>query len=448
MAAIDGPPPAYIIINRSWGEAEWILPIVSHLHGAGFTVVILFIHYHVYAEGGRTAAYLFDLMRKNSTRMLHPGGLLGGLSWSDRLYHSGAARRKAERDGRGPIGRTLHGLVPIVSPRSGNLRHFKIQRLAEFVCGKYMDFSLPKGLVFFDDTFAADAFAKREVYWKLVESLSSHTVFMYPHFTLPGTITPGLKQHQREYEVVFDRIELGRNKILLVSSADDATDLGRDDQLYVGNPKFQSWWAGALSADAPPLPESDRRGRRVLIVGKFRPKEEDLFYRLQRDMIEVFADLGWAVYFKPHPRTSSHVIRKWQASLGRAFGVRFTHEPITRLADRVDLVSSFPSGGIMDALAGGCPVVEYYDPEHLDIVPVMRGSRTDIATSVFEELGVVNTVRSCKELKSLVTSIAWDAAAFERFKRTQLNQFHLLFGQDLHGGEILVNKIHTLTAGA
>jgi len=101
-------PLVYAIINSSWGEADWIIPLLFYLRTRGFLVVVIFMHYHVYRLRHSTSKGTYELLEQCCDEIHHPGTFLWKMPLRDRILHIRGALRKSERDGKSGLRRLGH----------------------------------------------------------------------------------------------------------------------------------------------------------------------------------------------------------------------------------------------------------------------------------------------------------------------------------------------------
>lgn len=450
--------PVYIVINRSWGEVDWILPVAAYLKERGFYVVAIFVHHHVYEMGRRAFSGFLDLLRRSTHEIHHPGGFVARLPLRDRLAHMRGAYRKSLVDGRRGFSRIGHSLIPVLAPTAGNLRHFKRGRLSRYICDRYMQVGFRKGTVFVDDTLLYDASKKDGGYYDLIDHLKKEMVIIYPHYTMmeteSGRVTSQLEEGWRR----FNNLQVTCTKIFL-SSVDPAAGAfpaaGREQAVYSGTPRYQGWWTTQLrrTAEAERKGSSDGAKPTVMLLTRYNPKIYATLEKVFDGILRVLTENHCQILLKPHPRTPRDVLSDFRRKLGRRT-FRLIEEPIMLSALYADVVITLPGTGIADAVAAGAPVLEFYDRARIDTlggaawyVNESGPEKQMAASSIYGQLGLVQTVTSLEELDSVIKQIKAGEIDLAEKSREQRRALDKVFNTELHAGEIIRRAIETVPAG-
>ena len=113
-----------------------------------------------------------------------------------------------------------------------------------------------------------------------------------------------------------------------------------------------------------------------------------------------------------HPAQTRDELEQILAPLVRTFNIGpledcWCHESVLPAAMRADVVVSFPSSAVMDAIAAGTPAIEYFDYHDQDwnsFVDAPEGK-----TSIYRQAGLVAAVNTPAELADFVRRTVHDS---------------------------------------
>ncbi len=184
-----------------------------------------------------------------------------------------------------------------------------------------------------------------------------------------------------------------------------------DRIVHAGCTRYDPWWIDESLHD-PALTNSremifsNSASRRILLItrGPHRlyHKTEDYQF-VMRQLADLIATLPDTVtIIKPHPRQDQAELEHWFDAVPKNKWM-MSHLSLTQLASLTDGVISMFSSGVMDALAVGVPVVEYYrypqDGQVLEFRQLADGRRG----SIYEALGLVANAGDIETLSKIVS---------------------------------------------
>lgn len=184
-----------------------------------------------------------------------------------------------------------------------------------------------------------------------------------------------------------------------------------------GYPRYDSWWMKSL-ADWPELTASEecqraRRADKVFFYISRGPhshylSQADYEYLLRSTMEEVLAYDNSFLLIKPHPRQDTEDLARLLAPYdARRWMVSGLH--LQQLCTLAEVVISGWSSGILDALAVGKPVIEFWRFGGND--PLVRYTSDGRPTTIYRELGLAAPAESRDELAVLLRSAVQTPAA-------------------------------------
>lgn len=177
-----------------------------------------------------------------------------------------------------------------------------------------------------------------------------------------------------------------------------------------GYPVYDSWWIKRLLA-APEFLQSPE-ARRAKAAGEVffyisrgehshYLSQEDYEYLLRSLCEEVFARENAFLLIKAHPRQDLQELERLLAPYDRGrWLISGLH--LLQLASLADVVISGWSSGILDALAVGKPVIEFWRFGGKD--PLCRKTSEGQFTTIYRELGLAAPANNREELRELLDS--------------------------------------------
>lgn len=177
-----------------------------------------------------------------------------------------------------------------------------------------------------------------------------------------------------------------------------------------GYPRYDSWWLKGMR-DAPGLAGSEeyRRAQRASKVFFYISRgahsvylsQADYEYLLRSTVEEALRHEGSLLLIKAHPRQDMEDLNRLLADYDPArWLVSGLH--LMQLCSLAEVVISGWSSGILDALAVGRPVIEFWRFSGHD--PDCRMLPDGRPTTIYRELGLVRAAETPEELRVLVDS--------------------------------------------
>lgn len=256
--------------------------------------------------------------------------------------------------------------------------------------------------------FNKDEFAPYKIY--LEARCPDALVVSYPHsnYMYSNRTTESL-------QIAVSPDAYSRHDIFLLGSEHDIPYWSR----YVdvarirtfGYPVFDSWWMEkmlhAASFTGSPEVELARNaaGKVFFHISRHTHPlyldEEDYYYLVKSLVEEVFSHENSVLLIKPHPRQKIESFVDILAPYDSARWM-FSGLQLTQLCSLADVVVSFFSSGIVNALAAGKPVIEFY--RFNDKNPDWRRLPNGGATSIYRELGLAVPADTRQELAMQIKS--------------------------------------------
>ncbi|MBU4263851.1 MAG: hypothetical protein KKC76_18500 [Proteobacteria bacterium] len=177
-----------------------------------------------------------------------------------------------------------------------------------------------------------------------------------------------------------------------------------------GYPVFDEGWMGKMLhapsfVESPEMKMAVNAGKVFFHISRHPHRtyldEEDYFYLMQSLVEEVFSYDDAVLLIKPHPRQNIDSFAEVLASYDPSRWM-FTGLQLTQLCSLADVVVSFFSSGIINALAAGKPVIEFY--RFNDKNPDWRRLPNGATTSIYRELGLAVPADSRQELALQIKS--------------------------------------------
>lgn len=205
-----------------------------------------------------------------------------------------------------------------------------------------------------------------------------------------------------------------RHDIFLLGSEHDipywSGFVAADKVRTFGHPVFDPWWAErmltAKSFVESPERELARRAGKVFFHISRHPhpiylNEDDYLYLVKTMVEEVFSHEDAVLLIKPHPRQNiaafAEILAPYDSSRWMFSGLQ-----LSQLCSLADVVISFFSSGILNSLAVGKPVIEYY--RFNDKNPDWRRLPNGTTTSIYRELGLAVPADTREELAMQIDS--------------------------------------------
>lgn len=377
---------ALVIFQSSWGEVDWLLPVLTALAEGGTDVYAYFPNESVYEKGleYRDLAEKLDQVCRavfNHARLIE--------------------KCSTEK---------VRGLL--------NDR----ERLRNCL-GEKCDF------IFHD--YSGNDFSP------YYSAFPEARIFIYPHGTLRYS-------HAQEQLISVVRTGLNYKSIkpgatLFVGSQDDVPYFKKvaelEDIRVVGYPRFSEEWIASMHRNRP---EARGEGLTALLLPIparkiFHGQSEQLLSTAVKTLLRH----NVKVLIRMHPRQERGELEGILKELPSE-NVSFCSNSVLRAACQADFALSFPSSAIMDCIAAGIPVIEYFD--YKDQGWLTFAQKEGKLTSVFRELGLAAAADSEVELDAAVSKLVLNQEARISLHSAQAQALDGLRGPD-NGVELILEAM-------
>lgn len=342
-----------VLFSASWGEVDWILPVLDALKLAGATIHAYFLDDSLLEQGSEYADLFADLEAVCHSLCSH-----------QRLLNRAAA-----------AGGGLHN--------DRELLHDHMQGRCDYILHDYsgIDFS---------------------AYYEIFPQAR---VLVFPH----GTFQYAEAQEQL-VNLAANRLSyhtIPRSAVLVVGAERDIPYFRTVTQLAniraVGCPKFDPAW---LERKCPPSARKKPQPPLALLLPiPARKTHADSYVRLLTTAVGTLLRHGAAVRIRRHPRQARGEVEQVLAAMPEAAGqdVRIVHHSVLQAACGADFAVSFPSSAVMDCIACDVPVVEFFDYTNQHWVTFSR--KKGRLTSIYRSMGLVAPAETEAELDRLVSRL-------------------------------------------
>ncbi|MGE4552086.1 MAG: hypothetical protein AB7D57_03180, partial [Desulfovibrionaceae bacterium] len=368
MSAVD----ALVVIQNSWGEVDWILPVLRELRRrAGARILVHFPLQGVLDEG---AAYRdLDACLRATARVMGPADVArAAAAPAGRLRLARRALRRG-RLGRATAWRLMAGGDPGLACLPAELLHAVTGGDPAWLLHDYSG----QGHALYQRTFPGS---------RLV---------LFPHGT--AEYLPGSEPLRHIVRRSFGEQPLPPEALVLVGT-EGAVEFfraaaGPADIRAVGHPMLDPAWQETLRGFRPEAPDPVQNRAPAVVLAcipmrKFPGRRR--YLDMVRQVAQAAAALGRALVLKPHPRQAREEVRETLAALDAPdtpdAPIRVADVSLASALVPGDLAVVFPSSAGNQAVARGIPVVEYFDYAAGDwpsYVPAEGGR-----TSVYRALGL------------------------------------------------------------
>lgn len=411
------PAHILVVIQNSWGEVDWILPLLFRLkESAGARIQVYFSLEQVLEQ----AAMYKDLARGlelAAERVLGPEAVVG-------LARGLAVRTKLAWEAL-PSGRAWSALVNDPAER---LLPVELLRAV-----------LPAAPDLLLHDYSGEGHAQHH------KAFPDARVVMFPHGTADFS--------QASSELVqlvargFQEQPPPPDAALLAGGSEDADFFRRAASSrnihVVGHPMFDADWRERLRGLGPDLPAPERPRLVLLLIPKHKFADAALCRRLILDVAAVARELGRELVVKAHPRQGKAEIEEIRELLGRQ--ARFSELSVHGDPRPGDVAVCFPTSACHQLVVNQTPVVEYFDygaqawPSFLD---TPRGK-----TSVYRRKGLALPAETKEELADLCGRLFQDAAFHAHTVEAQSGNFKASGYKD-HGNVeaaagVLLSMLHS-----
>ncbi len=405
-----------VIINDSWGEVDWILPVLTHLKEKWTARISVFFNDDAIYNEKSEYQDLHERLEVISKEIITPSKLKETVKWRYRIFEIlKLASKKLIKVYLLP--RYVKGLV------SGDLRFvFTTHDLLKYKCGKNVDF-------IFHDFSGID-------FTQYYRDFPQSKVVVFPHGTfIHGWIDNKLKEEFSRF-MYFQTID--RDALLLLGSHKDLaffkTLTSLENIVITGHPKLEKIWVDSFAVRRiEGRFDNETRRFRILFIQypKRRMIKKDVFESFVSTVLDIAESNNIEIIMKRHPRQDENELKSILERY-RNLTMDFATESVLSAATRSDLAISFPSSACMDAIAAGIPVIEYFDYSSQKWTTFVKtdGGRT----SIYRKLGLVVPANNGSELEQEIRRLTNDREYSDRIKtaqkkaleKLQVNRGHVL----------------------
>jgi hypothetical protein len=309
-----------VVISESWGEVDWVLPILSHIKSEWRAKIFVYFTSNAISEEGADYVDLKYMLETVCQQVVTPATL-------------GAS----------------DNLDSISKPKAANLERLRA------ITGGSID-------VLFHE-FGGENFRP------ILDLFPSAQTVAFPHGTFfYKWIRSDLRESYRR-SMFFEAMR--RDTILLIGSELDrehfATLTGLKRIEVVGHPKLDRAWVnkiikqdGTGNSGGGGLTSKGKilflqyPGRRLSSRAKYANLNRTVFHQGRRR--------GLSMIVRRHPRQESAELREYvNSSLDSK--IEFSRRSVLASTRDASIVICFPTSGCMDAVAAGIPVIEFFDFE-------------------------------------------------------------------------------------
>lgn len=379
-----------VTCSVSWGGIDWLLPVLVALRERMAARVVVYFRTEGLFRQRRQFADLHARLQQAGIELVSPAGLAAGIPWIEKLLVAWHAWRRE--------GGLFTLLMRCLTAWTG--RFFAAGKLPGDQRVEWLAERFSGGV----DLLFHDVGQRRHE--ALYEQFPAAQVAVYPHGT----------NSLAEQQIDFRTVEHLRVKPVIDAVPADAVWLtGRAEDLSywrklgvgcriaaVGHPKLDAEWIEHVRQSAK---EASGKFRLLLLsMPPSKASNPPAFHRLLESFFQVARIQGVELLIKPHPRESLRKLRRLVRSTGLT-DVEYVQESVLQAASRADAVVSFPSSAVMDAVAVGVPVIEYFDFTSQDYPSFIEvdGQRT----SIYRASGLAVPVNTSSEL--VFTLAKWQA---------------------------------------
>jgi len=369
-----------IQIDGHWGELDWILPVCRYIKDNYPQVIIsVLFNKHDFGDTIRGNDFLYDLLTHCVDNYYDLGYFLPPLL--KRL--TDVVRSPAEKD---------NIVIKIIRYARHKIVNFVYTHLAKGLEEKIVALTNPDVLV---KNIGTDAPFRRKITSLVRERGGSVVVVSHGADPLLDMFPPS------QYEE-----KSCDGDILLCDNYNMSKIYGGTYRLksaVVGTPRYDSWWIEYLQTrwkqkGCQVKRDSSKQYTIAFITrGPHRyPLSRETFeYLMYETLRVVFSFPDTYLVIKPHPRQSRIVLEKFLRKYDKSRW-QIDSTSILGSASSIDLAISMWSTTILDALAAGIPVIEFFRFEGSDYQWSQEEDGT--LTTAYRKLGLVAPANNAEEL--------------------------------------------------
>lgn len=360
-----------VLFNSSWGEVDWILPVLHALKEQGATIYAHFLDEWLLQQGEDFQDLALEL--ENVCLAL--------------CSHERLLRDAAEKAGKPLLRNDRELLFELMDGQ------------CDFILHDYSGIDMSSYYNIFPDAdvvvFPHGTFQYSEVQDQLVDLASS--VLAYNTINRDAALIVGAEQ-----EIPYFR---------KVTKLEQIT--------AVGYPKFDPAWVKRKCEQRAP---SDGKPIALLLPIPARKINSNYYIWLLQTTVKVLQSHGVEVHIRRHPRQERGEVMRVLAALPEE-GVSIVHDSVLHAACGAAFAIAFPSSAVMDCIAVNIPVIEFFD--YTDQNWLTFSKKQDKLTSIYRSGGLVAPAENEQELDELVRKLLHDSG----YRKTLQAEQQKAFGQ-------------------
>ncbi len=378
---------ALVIINDSWGEVDWILPVLFQLKKElNIRIWIYFTSDDVFHES-RNYVDLFLILREIAETLLYPSILGKQVALTKKVIQFIARNFYFRID----LIRSIHRIFCLKMERSKLM--FSNQELLLLNIGKNVDF-------LFHDYSGMDFSIYYDYYPKAKNIIFPHGTMIYEK------IMPQIKN---EIKRISFYNSIRKDAHLIIGSENNLeyfSDItGLENISAIGYPKFDDEWKAKLSISSSSLLDY-RKNKKIVLVLLLIPKRkisgENVYESLIEDIVQVSSSFKISLLIKKHPRQNDQevdfILKKYSCH-----DIEIANTSALYACMHSDIAVCFPSSCCMDAVAAGIPVIEHFDYMNQFWPTLIRADNE--TKSIYRDLNLVAATNNRNELFEIISNI-------------------------------------------
>jgi len=383
-----------LIVNNSWGEVDWILPVMEVLKSCRDVKIWVYFSSMQILKDVKEYEDLYSRLTKISVDIYTPWNIKRKL---------GFKRQFAE-------------LIKI--NRSHKLGYYRfIRKIGSIVRGRFhamfnsselLRLKVPESIDYLFHDYSGVDFSS---YYR---EFNSAQVVVFPHGTFLFNLLNSAFQQQIKRSLSYNKIK--NDAFLLLGSPINIPYFreltGLKNIVAVGYPKFESSWINSFPID-------DKKSKPTLLyllIPKRKVSGEGIFAKYIESVIEIARRNNMRLLIKKHPRQGESEIEEILENYPNE-DIEIARNSVLHTALLSDITICFPTSACMDAIAAGIPVIEYFDytGQHWSTLVEMDGE----ITSVYRMNDMVLASDDLDELRESVEKIIKDAEFRDRLVKKQ-----------------------------
>lgn len=423
---------AFVMINRSSGEVEWILPVLYWLVRSDVKVTLIFMRETEYAYCLKSP-FIKNIIKQCEIQMFCMQ------NWWQ--YCSSVKRFTF---GLWFFIHHCFDLFKRVALRHSEPHIIHAHRISQFF--KSYPHLGKCNLLLFDNSFYRDVQRESSICQFVGKNIITDRVIIFPHAPIFSIIDDAeadagftdvdvktLEKTDTKYWQYFKKFA---SKTIMISDNLEALKgyiIPRGMNVrYVGCPRFQLWWQNAVSDD---MHGQTKDKKKVLIMSKLNGRlfkevpsiKPDI---LLQQIIESCEHLGLSWQLKMHPRDDAELIQKIISRVSdKQLDQVVCSGSVFDLQGSFSLSISIPSSATLDTVAANIPTIEYYDYAHADVVKLNIDSEP-------ARLGIVKYCYDQESLTKLLGDELSEANALDAMAKSQRAIFNKYYNKpNQHAGE-------------